>query len=332
MQQRSSGAVRQAAWAVGVAGLLLLAGSSARAEVVDRVAAVVNQDIITLSEVEERAAPELERLNGERDLKKRAEARQKLLLRVTNQLIGEKLMDKEIKELGLSATDREVDQAIDDVLRQNNLESREQLEERIRAEGLTMKAYREVLGGQMSRMKLVQLKVSPRVKLSEADLRAEYAQYTKNERGDAEVRARHILLQLPKNASAEQVEATRKRAQAIVAEARRPGMDFEALARARSEGPSAADGGDLGFFRRGQMVPAFDRVVFGLKVGEVSEPVRTDFGWHVIKVEERRAVDVPKFEELKEQLAEKLRREKTEKFVEQYVAELRQNAIVQVKL
>jgi peptidyl-prolyl cis-trans isomerase SurA len=332
MQQRSSSAVRQAAWAVGAGLALLLAGSSARAEVVDRVAAVVNQDIITLSEVEERAAPEMERLSAERDPKKRAEARQALLLRFTNQLIGEKLMDKEIKELGLSATEREVDQAIDDVLRQNNLESREALEERIRAEGLSMKTYREVLAGQMSRMKLVQLKVSPRVKLTEADLRAEYAQYTKNERGDAEVHARHILLQLPKNAPADQVEATRKRALAIVAEARRPGMDFEALARARSEGPSAADGGDLGFFRRGQMVPAFDKVVFGLKVGEVSEPVRTDFGWHVIKVEERRAVDVPKFDDLREQLAEKLRREKTEKFVEQYVAELRRNAIVQVKL
>ena len=109
-------------------------------------------------------------------------------------------------------------------------------------------------------------------------------------------------------------------------------MDFEALARARSEGPSAEDGGDLGFFRRGQMVPAFDRVVYALKEGEVSDPVRTDFGWHVIKVMERRAVDVPKYEALKDQLEEKLRREKTEKFVEQYVQELRQKAVVQVKL
>jgi peptidyl-prolyl cis-trans isomerase SurA len=296
------------------------------------VAAVVNKDIITLSEVEERAAPEIERLSAERDPKKRAEQRQRLLQRVTEQLIGEKLMDEEIKAMGLTATDREVDQAIDDVLRQNNLQSREQLEERIRAEGLTMKAYRDVLGGQMSRMKLVQLKVSPRVKLSEADLKAEYAQYTKNERGDAEVHARHILIQLPKNASPEQVETARKRALAVMAEARRPGMDFEALARARNEGPSAADGGDLGFFRRGVMVPAFERVAFALKEGEVSEPVRTQFGWHVLKVEERRAVDVAPFEQVKGELETKLKLQKTEKFVEQYVQELRQKASIEVKL
>ncbi|MBF5043356.1 MULTISPECIES: peptidylprolyl isomerase [Myxococcaceae] len=323
---------KQRTMALGAALALLLGAGPAGAEVVDRVAAVVNQDIITLSEVELRAGPELEKLGAVRDPKKRGEERQKLLKRVTDQLIGEKLMEKEVKEMGLSTTDKELDQAIDDVLQQNNLKSREELEERIRSEGLSMQEYREMLSGQMSRMKLVQLKVQPRIKLSEADLRSEYAQYTRNERGDAEVHCRHILVQVPKNASPEQVEAAHKRALAIAAEARRPGMDFEALARARSEGPSAADGGDLGFFRRGQMVPAFDRVAFGLKEGEVSDPVRTDFGWHVIKVEERRAIDVPKFEDVKEQLAEKLRREKTEKFVEQYVQELRQKAVVQVKL
>lgn len=317
--------------ALAAGGMLLLA-PGARAQVVDRVAAVVNQDIITLSEVEQRAAPELARIAQEQDPKKRGEQRLQVLRRVTDQLIGEKLMEKEVKELGLAASEREVEQAIDDVLKQNNLESREQLEERIRAEGLSFQAYRDMLGGQMARMKLVQMKVSPRVKLSEADLKAEYAQYTKNERGDAEVHARHILVQLPKGASEEQVAAALKKAQAIAAEARRPGMDFEALARARSEGPSAEDGGDLGFFRRGQMVPAFDKVVFNLKEGEVSDPVRTDFGFHVIKVVERRAVAVPRYDELREQLAEKLRREKTEKFVEQYVQELRRGAVVQVKL
>jgi len=324
-------AVRNAARALGASGLLLLAGS-AGAQVVDRVAAVVNQDIITLSEVELRASPEMQRINAIPDPKKRGEERQKLMKRVTDLLIGEKLMEKEVKELGLSASEREVDQAIDDVLKQNNLENREQLAERVQAEGLTLESYREMLSGQMARMKLIQMKVSPRVKLSEADLKAEYANYTKNERGDFEVHARHILVQVPKSATPAQVEAAKKKALSIVAEARRPGMDFEALARARSEGPSAEDGGDLGFFRRGQMVPAFDRVVFALKEGEVSDPVRTDFGWHVIKVMERRPVDVPKYDALKDQLEEKLRREKTEKFVEQYVQELRQKAVVQVKL
>jgi peptidyl-prolyl cis-trans isomerase SurA len=174
--------------------------------------------------------------------------------------------------------------------------------------------------------------VSPKVKVSEEDLKAAYTQFSKMETGDSEVHARHILVQVDPNATPEQVEAARKKAETLAAEARKPGVDFAELAKARSEGPSAADGGDLGFFRRGVMVPAFERVAFALKEGEVSEPVRTQFGWHVLKVEEKRSVDVPPFEQVREQLEGRLRMQKTEKFVEQYVQELRQKASVDVKI
>jgi peptidyl-prolyl cis-trans isomerase SurA len=80
------------------------------------------------------------------------------------------------------------------------------------------------------------------------------------------------------------------------------------------------------------MVPAFERVAFTLKEGEVSEPVRTQFGWHVLKVEERRAVDVAPFEQVKAELENRLKMQKTEKFVEQYVQELRQKASVEEKI
>jgi peptidyl-prolyl cis-trans isomerase SurA len=133
-------------------------------------------------------------------------------------------------------------------------------------------------------------------------------------------------------ATPEQVEEARKKAEAIAAEARRPGMNFEALARARSEGPSKEDGGDLGFFRRGVMVPAFEQAAFSLKVGEVSNPIRTNFGWHVLKVEERRAIGVTSYEEMRSKLELQLRQQKTEKFVDQYVQELRKKAVIEVKL
>ena len=109
-------------------------------------------------------------------------------------------------------------------------------------------------------------------------------------------------------------------------------MDFAELAKKKSEGPSAADGGDLGFFRRGVMVPAFEKAAFSLKEGEVSDPIRTNFGWHVLKVEERRSVGVTPYEEMKPKLEAQLRQQKTEKFVDQYVQELRKKASIEVKL
>ena len=168
--------------------------------------------------------------------------------------------------------------------------------------------------------------------MSEEDLKAAYAQYAKNEGEDMEVHARHILVTVDPKATPEEVEAARKKAQAIVEEARRPGMDFSSLAKARSEGPSREDGGDLGFFRRGVMVPAFEKAAFSMKVGEVSEPIRTNFGWHVLKVEERRAVGVAGYDEMRPKLEPQLRQQKTEKFVDQYVQELKKKAVIEVKL
>lgn len=317
---------------MAVTALLLWGGTEARAELVDRVAAVVNRDIIALSEVEERAAPELARLRELTDPRKRAEARASIMKMALDSLIGEKLIEAEIRELGLTASNAEVEETLESVREQNNITDMAQFEQMLAREGYTLASYREFLRTQIARSRLMQLKVAPKVKVSEEDLKAAYAQFVKLEGEDSEVHARHILVAVDAKATPEQVEAARKKAEAIAAEARKPGVDFAELARKRSEGPSAADGGDLGFFRRGVMVPAFERAAFSLKPGEVSEPVRTNFGWHVLKVEEVRAVPVTPYEEMKPKLEEKLRQEKTEKYIEQYVAELRQKAVVEVKM
>jgi len=312
---------------------LLLSGAVAKAELVDRVAAVVNRDVIALSEVEKRAAPELARMaQAERDPAKRSELRTRIIKGSLDALIGEKLMEEQIQELGLGVTDAELEAAMADVRRQNNATEEGQFERLLASEGFTLAAYKDFLRKQMGRMKLVQMRVTPKVKVSEEDLKAAYTQYSKLETGDSEVHARHILVQVDPSAPAEKVEAARKKAEALAAEARKPGVDFAALAKAKSEGPSAADGGDLGYFKRGVMVPAFERVAFSLNEGEVSEPVRTQFGWHILKVEEKRAVDVAPFEQVKGELEAKLKMQKTEKYVEQYVQELRQKASVEVKM
>lgn len=310
---------------------LSLAAVPARAEVVDRVAAVVNNDIIALSEVEQRVAPELSRLSTERDPAKRGAARTELLKKSLDSLIGEKLLEAALKELNIEVTDQEVELGIDDVRKQNNLPA-EQFEQLLRNEGYSMASYREFMKKQLARLKLINLKVRSKVKVSDEDLKGEYARMSRMESEDVEVHARHLLVQVPPKASAELIETTRQKAVALAAEARKAGVDFAELAKAKSEGPSAKDGGDLGFFRRGVMVAEFEREAFKLPIGGVSDPIRTKFGWHVIKVEERRALSAKPFEEMKEQLKDRLIRSQLEKFTEQYVQELRQAAAVEVKL
>ncbi|MFY2556147.1 peptidylprolyl isomerase [Corallococcus terminator] len=315
-----------------VAAAALLGGAtSARAELVDKVAAVVNRDVIALSEVQQRAAPELSRLNDP-DPRKRSEQRAHLMKTALDTLIGEKLMESEITEMGISATEGEVDELVNDVRKQNNITDPAQFEQVLTAEGLTMTSYRDMLRKRILRDRLLRMKVGPKVKVTEEDLKAAYNQYARVEGEDSEVHARHILVAVDPKATEEQVAAARKKAEGIANEARREGMDFSALARARSEGPSAADGGDLGWFKRGVMVQAFEKVAFNLKEGDVSEPVRTNFGWHVLKVEERRSVAATSYEEMRPKLENKLLQEKTDKFLEQYVVELKQKASIDVKM
>jgi peptidyl-prolyl cis-trans isomerase C len=127
--------------------------------------------------------------------------------------------------------------------------------------------------------------------LTDAALRARYTRDAAARPAEEEVRARHILV------------PTEAEARAALAEARRPGADFAEVARRRSTGPGSREGGDLGFFKRADMIPEFAEAAFALAPGQISAaPVQTQFGWHIIRVEERRAAPVPPFEEQREAL------------------------------
>jgi peptidyl-prolyl cis-trans isomerase C len=130
---------------------------------------------------------------------------------------------------------------------------------------------------------------------------------------EAEVRARHILVE------------TEDEAKAII-EQLNDGADFAELAQQESTGPSAANGGDLGFFSKEQMVTPFAEAAFAMETGEISEPVKTRFGWHVIKVEEKRDREPPKFADIKEQLKSSLIRQQ----LQTRMTELRDAANVEV--
>src|SRR3982074_1610264 len=139
-----------------------------------------------------------------------------------------------------------------------------------------------------------------------------YEDASKQITGEQEVHARHILVERGAEAKA-------------IAEELKKGADFAELAKKKSKDPGASDGGDLGFFTKDQMVPEFSNVAFALDPGKISDPVKSQFGWHIIKVEEKRARKAPEFEQVKGQIETYV----TRKAQAEYVAKLREAAKVE---
>jgi len=139
-----------------------------------------------------------------------------------------------------------------------------------------------------------------------------YEEASKQITGEQEVHARHILVESEDEAKAVKEELNK-------------GADFAELAKKKSKDPGASDGGDLGFFTKDQMVPEFSAVAFALEPGKISDPVKSQFGWHIIKVEEKRTRQAPAFDQVKGQIETYV----TRKAQADYVAKLREAAKVE---
>src|SRR3954447_12437705 len=156
------------------------------------------------------------------------------------------------------------------------------------------------------------LAVEGKAATTDENMKKVYEEAAKQISGEQEVHARHILV--------ESEDQAKK-----VAEDLKKGTDFAELAKKESKDPGASDGGDLGFFTKEQMVPEFSTVAFALEPGKISDPVKTQFGWHVIKVEEKRTRKAPDYEQVKPQIETYV----TRKAQADYVAKLREGAKVE---
>ncbi len=156
--------------------------------------------------------------------------------------------------------------------------------------------------------------------LTEATMHKVYDDAVKNLGGEKEVHARHILVRAAAG-DEKASEAAKAKIEAIIARLKK-GEDFATVAKEVTEDPSGkANGGDLGYFTKEQMVPEFSVVAFKLEKGQISDPVKTQFGWHVLKVEDKRDKPVPKFEEVKEQIEQYVTRKAQAELVTKLRAE-----------
>ncbi len=143
------------------------------------------------------------------------------------------------------------------------------------------------------------------IKVTEKEIQSFYEYNNESYRQPRQVKARHILFKLGEDALKDVEDKVKKKAEEVLAKARQ-GVDFANLAKEHSEGPTKSKGGDLGYFKKGQMAPPFDEAAFKLKKGEISDLVRTQFGYHIIKVEDIKEAETKSLEQVRDQIAEAL--------------------------
>lgn len=323
---------------LGRCGLLvctLLAAGPLRAErvrVVDRVIAVIEEGIILRSDLDGRIAPLLEQLKQIPDATMRKQKLAELQRQALDHMIGEKLIAHEARKLKIEITDKEIERAVADVMQRNNL-TREQLEEALRREGKSLDAYkRQILRPQLLRLKVLNSTVRARVSVSEEELRAAYQKNMRELGVETKVRARHIFVMLPDHPSDAQVAERKRFAESLLAQIKK-GKAFDELARKHSDDSvTRTDGGDLGFFGRGTLPANVENVVFQMKKGEVSKPLRTSRGFHLIELTDRKESEARPYEDVRRELKQQLQEEKQQRATEAWLRELRKKAHVEIKL
>ena len=304
--------------------------TAAPARVVDRVAAVVNGDVVTLSDLAERAGPDYERAERLPAGPAREEARTKALKAAFDQVVSEKLLHEKAVELQIESNDQQIDAAIEDIKKRNNFDDA-QLDEALRQQGLDRAAFRQNVKREYDAFLVLQYQVRGRVKVTDEDLKNYYQTHTQEFGGAPEVHVRHILLPLAENAPP--AEEAKVRAELEKVRQRvLSGEDFAKVARQVSKGPSAQEGGDLGWLRHGTIDQRLEEAALALKQGEISRPVRAGPGLHLFKVEERRIAGAKTFDQAKEEIRQKLFEQQAGTYREQMMTELRRDAFIDPKI
>ncbi|MFA7402604.1 MAG: peptidylprolyl isomerase [Pelobacteraceae bacterium] len=304
-------------------------GQKKTKNVTNAIVAIVNDEIITLYDVNRESQPAINAAEKKGALNN--EARSQLRRLALDHLIEKKLTEQKIRELNIKVSEEEIRQAIDDVRKQNNIPSQEALVAALAGQGLSYDQYRAQLQEQIEKLKLVSVEVRAKVQVGETEMRDYYAANLAKYTEEESYRARHIFFKTGEKATPEEIQRSKATALAVLADAK-GGKDFAELAKKFSEDPAARkDGGDLGSFKKGDMQPELEKTILSLKPGEVSDLVSTPIGFHIIKLEARIPGTVKPFESVKSDIEEIIYRKKSEERFSQWAKDLRGKASVEIR-
>lgn len=309
---------------------LMLVSWSVQAEVADRIIAVVNDEVITLKEYNEALKPYLQKIEETYQGNDKAIVIKQTKDAILQRLIDNLLIEYEAKKKGTNIKDEEVMNVLKDMLTRQNLEMKDYLK-KLEKEGTPLEAVKSEIRSQLMRMRLMRLEVKSKILVSDQEIGEYYDRHRDEYEGKEAVRIKQILLLISPNSSAAAVAKLKEDAGKIQKRAL-GGESFDALAAKYSQGPAAAQGGDVGFIEKGGMIPEIEKAAFSLPQGQVSHVIQSSVGFHIIKVIDKRGAGHKPITVVREEIKAKLEDEKLEKKYDEWITSVRKRSHIDVRL
>ena len=317
---------------MGIALLTALigaAGASTAAEVIDRIVAVVNEDIILLTELNERVEPYAQRIRRQAfDLEREREMIFQVRTEMLNRLVDEKLTDQEIRRLDIQVDEAQIDAAIEQIKNANSFTD-EDLRGFLEREQMTMETYRSQIKEQILRTRLVNYQVKSKIVITDEDIRAYYDAHPENYGGKLRYHLRNILMRVPDFATDAEKQAIHDQ-MAALRSAIDEGASFADLARANSQSPAAADGGDIGEFDKASLSPQIQAALEGLAPGQTTPVLDTDQGFQLFYLEAINRTEGKPLESVREEIRQKLFNEVVDKKFLSWLDDLRSRSHIKI--
>ena len=234
-------------------------------------------------------------------------------------LITDKIVQKEVADKGIVVRDEDIDRYIESIKERNKLDD-ERLKEALRAQGLTLESYRAQVREDIQKQQLVAREIRGKVSVSPEEVQRYYDAHLAEYSTPAKVQVAHILFHIESDAPPDKVAAITAKAQDVYQRIKK-GADFAEMAKQYSEDPTGQNGGDLGWFKQGELLDSMEKAAGQLKVGDVSEPVRTKVGLHIIKLEAREDAAHQKLDGLADQIKQQLYNAALEERFQKWITE-----------
>jgi peptidyl-prolyl cis-trans isomerase SurA len=264
------------------------AASLERIVPLDRVVAIVNDEAITQWEINEQKRAALAQMKAQKVAPPAPDVLEKQLL---DRLVTERILQQFARDTGVRVDDLQVERTIQRIAQENKL-TPEAFRKAVEAEGITYAKYREDIRNEIVMQRLRDREVDSRISVSDAEVANFLATAAAQTGGDAEYRLSHILVVVPEQATPDQIEAKRRRAEEALKQIRE-GVDFAQVAAGYSDAPDALQGGSLGWRAAARLPTAFAEPVRALKPGETSPVLRSASGFHIVKLQETRDRNAP---------------------------------------